>query len=254
MFAPPDTLSDLRKISPDNPNMVASLLFLDEQTYSEADFSEVVYNWQDTAYIPGDTQPVRERTPPQARMDEYMVSRSWSQWNAAVAKRDALMLQYGFKSLQPDNESAWLYNQWESFERSFRDDPENALWKADKDAFDTGKAERALDGIDYLLRNSKFMSTIGKSQTWQTIRDYRLQLFNARSQYEAAESSEDRQAIAEQWDIFVREQLLPQAGNFSNYYERFLAGRDLSGQQLLDRPLKIAGFPLPSTSGVQTNE
>lgn len=249
-----DTLGDLREISPDNPNMLTSLLFLDEQTYNEAEFSEVVYNWQNTAYIPGDTEPVRSRQSPQERVDEYKVSRSWALWNAAVAKRDALMMQYGFKSLQPDNESSWLYNQWEDFEAQFRADKDNALWVADKDAFDTGKAERALSGIDYLLRNRKFMSTVGKSQTWQTIRDYRLQLFNARTQYEAAETSEDRQAIAEQWDVFVREEMLPQAGNFANYYERYLAGRDLSGQQLLDRPLNIAGFPLPSTSGVPINE
>ena len=63
--------------------------------------------------------------------------------------------------------------------------------------------------------------------------------------YEEAESTDDRDAIALQWDDFVRVNYLPQAGNFSGYYERYLAGRDLSGRQLLDRPLNIAGFPLP---------
>lgn len=249
-----DALATLRDISPNNPNMVTSLLFLDEQTYNEADFSEVVYNWQDTAYLPGDSEPIRDRPSPQERMDEYTVSRSWALWNQAVAKRDALMLQYGFKSLQPDNESSWLYDQWEAFEAQFRADRDNALWVADKDEFDTGRADRAIAGIDFLLQDRKFMNSIGKSVTWQAIRDYRVQLFNAREAYEAAETSEDSQAIAEQWDQFVREQILPQAGNFAGYYERFLAGRDLSGQQLLDRPLNIAGFPLPSTSGVPINE
>ena len=249
-----DVLSDLREKSPNSPNDLAQLLFLDEQTFNQADFSEVVYNWQFTAYLPGDTEPVRDRLTPQEREDEYRIGRSWAQWNAAVTKRDALALQYGFKSLQPDGESAWLYEQWKSFEKSFENDPENALWKADKAEFDTGRAGRVIDGIDYLLKDRRFMSTIGKSVTWQTIRDYRVELFRARQMYEAAESTEERQSIATQWDEFVRTNFLPQAGNFSGYYERFLAGRDLSGQQLLDRPLSTTGFPLPNLPEVTANE
>jgi len=147
---------------------------------------------------------VRDRLTPQEREDEYRIGRSWAQWNAAVTKRDALALQYGFKSLQPDGESAWLYEQWKSFEKSFENDPENALWKADKAEFDTGRAGRVIDGIDYLLKDRRFMSTIGKSVTWQTIRDYRVELFRARQMYEAAESTEERQSIATQWDDFSR--------------------------------------------------
>ncbi len=246
-----DTLAALREMSPQNPNMLASLLFLDEQSYDEAEFDEVVYNWQETAFIPGDVEPVRSRQSPQERQDEYKISRSWSYWNRAVAKLDATKLQYGFKTLSPDNESAWLYEEWEAFEQGFRSDPDNALWKAEKDSFDIGKAERSLDGIDYLLRDRKFMSTVGRSQTWQTIRDYRMELYNARLQYEQLETSADRKAMATQWDQWVRDEYLPQAGNFAGYYERYLAGRDLSGQQLLDRPLSIGSeFPIPAEEGV----
>lgn len=240
-----DILADLREKSPDRPNDLAQLLFLDEQSYNQADFSEVVYNWQFNAFIPGDTQPIRDRMTPQERQDDYKVGRSWSEWNAAVSKRDALMLQYGFKSLQPEGKSAWLYDQWESFESEFASDPENALWKANKSEIDTGKADRVIDGIDYLLRDRGFMSSIGKSLTWQTIKDYRLELFGAREAYAAADSTETRDAIAQQWDEFVRATYLPQAGNFSGYYERFLAGRDLTGTQVLDRALNTTGFPLP---------
>lgn len=246
-----DVLADLREIDPEDPNMVTKLMFLDEQTYNEAEFSEVVYNWQETAYIPGDVTPVRTRPTPQEREDEYRKSRSWAVWNDSVAKLDALKLQYGYKTLSPDNETAWLYNQWNQFETEFRADPENALWKADKDRFDIGRTERALDGIDYLLRNRKFMSSVGRSQTWQTIRDYRLELDNARTYFEAAQTPAEREQIAYEWDEFVRNTYLPQAGNWAGYYERYLAGRDLSGQQLLDRPLTVgSGFPLPNTVGV----
>jgi len=227
------------------------LLFLDEQSYDEAEFDEVVYNWQETAFIPGDVEPVRSRQSPQERQDEYKISRSWSYWNRAVAKLDATKLQYGFKTLSPDNESAWLYEEWEAFEQGFRSDPDNALWKAEKDSFDIGKTERALDGIDYLLRDRKFMSTVGRSQTWQTIRDYRMELYNARLQYEQLETPADRKAMATQWDQWVRDEYLPQAGNFAEYYERYLAGRDLSGKQLLDRLLSIGSeFPIPAEEGV----
>lgn len=249
-----DVLADLREKSPESPNDLAQLLFLDEQTFNQADFSEVVYNWQFTAYIPGDTDPIKDRLTPQERQDQYKIDRSWSLWNAAVTKRDALALQYGFKSLQPEGESKWLYDQWKSFETEFMNDPENALWKADKAEFDTGRAERVLDGIDYLLKNRKFMSTIGTSVTWQTIKDYRVELFRARELYAAAESTEERQSIATQWDQFVRSSYLPQAGNFSGYYERFLAGRDLTGQQILDRPMSMSGFPLPNRVEVPVNE
>jgi len=246
-----DTLAALREMSPQNPNMLASLLFLDEQSYDEAEFDEVVYNWQETAFIPGDVEPVRSRQSPQERQDEYKISRSWSYWNRAVAKLDATKLQYGFKTLSPDNESAWLYEEWEAFEQGFRSDPDNALWKAEKDSFDIGKTERALDGIDYLLRDRKFMSTVGRSQTWQTIRDYRMELYNARLQYEQLETPADRKAMATQWDQWVRDEYLPQAGNFAEYYERYLAGRDLSGKQLLDRLLSIGSeFPIPAEEGV----
>jgi hypothetical protein len=246
-----DVLSSLREIDPEDPNMVTKLMFLDEQTYNEAEFSEVVYNWQETAYIPGDVTPVRTRPTPQEREDEYRKSRSWAVWNDSVAKLDALKLQYGYKTLSPDNETAWLYNQWNQFETEFRANPENALWKADKDRFDIGRTERALDGIDYLLRNRKFMSSVGRSQTWQTIRDYRLELNNARTYFELAKTPAEREQIAYDWDEYVRNTYLPQAGNWAGYYERYLAGRDLSGQQLLDRPLTInSGFPLPNTVGV----
>jgi len=249
-----DTLADLREMAPDDPNMLASLLFLDEQTYSEADFSEVVYNWQETAYIPGDVEPVRSRATLQERQDEYKRSRSWAEWNASVARRDAMMLQYGFESLSPDNESAWLYNQWKQYETEFEADPENALWLADR-TFDPSRTQRALQGIDYLLKNRKFMSTIGKSLTWQGIKDYRVELFNARQYYEAAETSEDRKSIAEQWDQHVRTEFLPSSGNFANYYERYLSGRDLSGTQLLDRPFDPnRGFPIPVEAGVTSSE
>jgi hypothetical protein len=249
-----DILADLREQAPDDPNMLASLLFLDEQSYNEANFSQVIYDWQETAYLPGDTEPVRWRASLQERQDDYKRSRSWSEWNASVARRDALMLQYGFKSLSPDNESAWLYREWSEYEAGFEKDPENALWLADR-KFDPTRAKRAMQGIDYLLRNRKFMSTVGQSPTWQGIKDYRMELFNAQQYFSTAETSEDRRAIAEAWDEHVRTEFLPSAGNFANYYERYLAGRDLSGTQMLDRVFDPnRGFPLPKSVGVMAGE
>jgi hypothetical protein len=240
-----DILAALREKSPEKPNDLSQLLFLDEQSYKQEEFSEVVYNWQFQAFLPGDDEPIRERMSLQERSDDYKRGMSWSQWNEAIAVRDALKLQYGFETLKAEGDSQWLYDQWNTFQSEFELDPANALWKAERDMRDDGKADRVISGIDYLLANKKFMSSIGTGVTWQTIADYRSELTSARLAYEEAESTDDREAIALQWDDFVRVNYLPQAGNFSGYYERYLAGRDLSGRQLLDRPLNIAGFPLP---------
>lgn len=240
-------VKDLRDISKDEPSLGLSLMFLDGVTYDESEFSQVVYDWQKNTMIPGETVPIRSRPTLQDRDDQYKLDRSWSLWNASTAKRDALMLQYDFKRLSPDDESAWLYEEWKSFENDFEQDPENALWFAEKNS-SSAKAPLALKSIDYLLNDRSFMSGVRDSSTWIGIRDYRSELDNARKFYQEAEGTEERKFVAEQWDDFVRTQILPQAGNFANYYERFLAGRDLDlrGRLLLERTFDPnRGFPLP---------
>lgn len=240
-------VKDLREISKDDPSLGISLMFLDELTYDESEFSQVVYDWQKNAYIPGETTPIRSRQSIQERQDQYKLDRSWAIWNASVAKRDAMMLQYDFKKLSPDDESSWLYEQWAEFESGFEQDPENALWFTQKNS-SSPRSLLAVKSIDYLLNDRPFMSSMRGSVTWEAIRHYRRELENARVAFQQAEGTEARRDAAERWDDFVRVEILPQAGNFSNYYERFLSGRDLdpNGRLAIERTRDPnRGFPLP---------
>lgn len=247
-------LGDLREISPSDPRLVAQLLFLDEQTYNQDEFSQAVYDWQFDSTLPGDIEPIKARLSPQEVEDEVRRSQSWAMYNDSIAQRDALMLQYGYARLSSDDESSWLYNQWNGWLSDFKNNPDNALWYDEFSERSSEKSFRVLNGIDAVLNDSNFMSKFGQTQTWEMIGMYRQELEEARSIYNSVETSEQRKAVAEQWDQHVRSAYLPVAGNFAGYYERYLAGRDLVGRQLLDIELDIPRFPIPSgadTSGVQ---
>lgn len=238
-----ELLNDLRKIDPDNPQFATQLLFLDEQAYNQEDFSQAVYDWSFNATLPGDVAPIRSRRSIQETSDEIARSQGWSIYNAAVANRDSAILQYG--------DSEELDNQWSAWLEQFKED--NPIWYADFDDRSSEKAFRALNAIDTVLGNESFMNRFGNTQTWEIIGYYRVELENARATYESV-SSDEKKDVAEAWDRHVREVYLPVAGNFSGYYERFLAGRDIAGRQLLDIEFNIPSLPIPAlaeTSGVE---
>jgi hypothetical protein len=239
-----DLLRASREISKSNPSMISQLMFLDARAYNDEDFSRAVYDWQFNNSLPGETEPLASRLTPQEIDDELKVQESWAYYNAAKAKLEAQMLQYGYNEIRPDGESSWLYDSWKEWESSFVGDPDNRLWYEEFNSRDDNKALRVLSGIDEFLNNDKWMSGAGSSITWNTISSYRSELDVARAAYDTAEDSETRKAIAQEWDSYVRYWFLPQAGNFSDYYERFLAGRDLTGRQLLDRELDLPRYPI----------
>jgi hypothetical protein len=254
----PNLLNDLRSIDPKNPQLATQLLFLDEQAYDQEDFSQAVYDWSFNTPLPGDTQPIRSRRSPQEQADEIARSQGWSMYNEATSNRDALKLKYGYNTLSPDNESYWLYEQWNSWLEDFK--AGNPVWYADFDERTSEKSLRAVNALDTVLNNKKYMSEFGQTQTWEVIGEYRRELTKVREKYEALNDkeyelsiTEVREDFAAQWDEYVRSTYLPEAGNFSGYYERFLAGRDITGDQLLDLEFNIPSLPVPAsanTSGV----
>jgi len=240
-----DLLRAAREIDRDNPNNITQLMFLDSRDYNQDDFSRAVYDWQGRNSLPGEDEPILSRMSPQEIDDEIRISNSWAMYNAAVAKRDGLMMEYGYTQLRADGDSDWLYREWKEWEDRFESDEENRLWFNERSKTDRGKALRSIAGIDEFLNNPKWMSTQGKSITWQTILDYRTELDNARMAYDSAGTPDERKNIGETWDSYVRTWFLPQAGNFSDYYERFLSGRDIIGDNLLEgRRFSIAQYPL----------
>lgn len=254
----PGLLNDLRSIDPDSPQFAAQLLFLDEQAYDQEDFSQAVYDWSFNNPLPGDTQPIRSRRSQQEQADEILRSQGWATYNEVTSKRDALKLKYGYNTLSPDNESYWLYEQWNSWLEEFKAD--NAVWYADFDERTSEKSLRAVNALDTVLNNKKYMSEFGQTQTWEVIGEYRRELTKVREKYEALNDkeyelsiTEVREDFAAKWDEHVRSTYLPEAGNFSGYYERYLAGRDITGDQLLDLEFNIPSLPVPAsanTSGV----
>jgi hypothetical protein len=239
-----DLLRAAREIDRDNPNNITQLMFLDSQDYDQDDFSRAVYDWQGRNSLPGESEPILSRMSPQQIDDEIQISRSWALYNAAVAKRDAMMMEYGYTQLRADGDSDWLYREWNQFYEGFINNEEHRLWRNEKNKRDEGRALRIIDGIDEFLDNRKWMSSYGSSITWKVISDYRTELDNARLMYDTAETPAERSDIAEQWDSYVRYWFLPQGGNFSNYYERYLSGRDINGKQLLERELDIPRYPI----------
>lgn len=241
--------TDLLEMSTTDPKLTVDLLFLDEMTYTEDEFSQAVYDWSFRNSLPGDNEPIRERDDETDIKRELAKAQSWAVWNASIANRDAILLQLGEKTMRETGPTAALYAQWHAFEDAFVNDPQNSLMVEELGLINTGKTAIALKALNTMTSNREWMRTSGTSPTWKAIDRYLTALNTATSQYEALETTTDRRAFAAQWDAYVRDTYLPGAGNFAGYYERRLAGRDLTGgRQMLDRTLNIPGFPLPETS------
>jgi hypothetical protein len=243
----PELANMLRDLDPDDPRMTVGLLFLDEQTYSQDEFSPELYDWMFQATLPGDDQPIMSKRSAVSIDDKLARDESWAFYNKAVAKRDGLMAQYGYTGLSPDDETAWLYQEWNTWEQQFRADPRNAQWLKDLGEVDRGRSERAVIALDRMLGNEAWMSQHGDSPTWRIAAEYRTNLDNARTAIELADSTEEKVAIAASWDAHVRKYFLPEAPNFAGYYEQYLAGRDLTGLQLLETDYVRPQFPIPAS-------
>jgi hypothetical protein len=238
-----DLAKSLLNMSTIDPKLTVDLMFLDEMTYTEDEFSQAIYDSLFKTPLPGDDQPIKQRESAVETEREYARALSWAKWNASVAARDAALLQLGEKTMS-ETKTPELYAQWKQFEADFAGDPENALMLEEKGVINTGKTEIALRAIDSMLASRKWMSNVKGSPTWNAIGTYMTELKQAQADFELMGTSADKKAYAAQWDSYVRDKYLPGAGNFSGYYERYLAGRDLSGQQMLERELNIPGFPL----------
>lgn len=240
---------DLLNMSTEDPKLTVDLLFLDQMTYSEDAFSQAVYDYQYRTALPGDDEPIRSRDTQIDIEREIKKAQSWAIWNASVAAKDAALMQMGERTLRETGPTAALYAQWKAFEEDFVNDRNNSLMVEELGLRNTGKTAIALRALQTAITNREWMKQVQTSPTWKAIRGYMTELSDAKQQYEALETTADRRAFAAQWDSYVRDIYLPGAGNFAGYYERRLAGRDLTGgQQMLDRTFDIPGFPLPETS------
>lgn len=216
-----DLANRLRQVSPESPEMV-SIMFWG----SQGDFDPTIYNWMADNSIPGDVDPMRSKLSPEQIADKTAVSESWKKYNAAIAKRDGLMAQYGYKQLSPDNDSAWLYNQWQTWLNNFQMDDANAQWLEDYGNFSSNRSQLALRGLTTVLADQQFMSENRGNPGYVIAARYLENRQKADAAYMAADS-EQRKVLQEEWNQWVTANLLPGSTDFSGFYVRYLQGKDL---------------------------
>lgn len=214
--------NDLRLVSPDSPDMV-SLLFWG----SDGNFDPTIYNWMSDNAAPGDSEAMRSKLTPQQINDKMALNSSWDTYNKAKAKRDGLMAQYGYSQLRPDDETAWLYNQWESWLNGFQMDKKNAQWVADQGTIQTNGAALAIRGLATVLGNKTFMSQNAGVPGYQIASKYLFNRQRAEEAFANATDSDQQLALQQQWDQWVSKNLLPSSSEFAGFYTRYLQGKDL---------------------------
>lgn len=216
-----DLANTLRKVSPDDPDFVSVLFW-----GSEGNFDTTIYNWMGENTVPGDSENIRGKLTPEEIADRMALGESWDQYNKAKAKLDGLKAQYGYSQLSPDGESAWLYNEWQTWLNGFQMDPANAQWVADFGNTQTNKASLAIKGLSTVLADQTFMKANGGVPGYQIGARYLENRQRAEQAYQNA-STEDRERLAAEWDAWVSQNLLPSDSNFAGFYTRFLQGKDL---------------------------
>lgn len=217
-----DLANSLREINPDDPAL-ASIMFWG----ADGEFDRAIYNWMAENSLPGDDQPLRSKLDPAEIQDRQAAEQSWAMYNASVAKRDAMMMQYGYTSLSPDGESAWLYRQWHDWTNSFILDPANKQWYAQFTGGNFGKANQTLQALATVLSSEQFMNTFNSVPAYQVATTYLQNREIALRAFDDAADSDARKAIQTQWDTWVTRNILPSSSEFASLYVRNLQGEDL---------------------------
>lgn len=218
-----DVANSLRQINPDDPAL-ATIMFWG----ADGEFDRAIYNWMSENTIPGDDQPIRSKLDPADIADRQAAEQSWSAYNASVAKRDAVMMQYGYSSLQPDGESAWLYQQWSQWVDGFVSDPANKQWYAEFTGGNYGKANQTIQALATVLSDENFMGTFKSVPAYQVATTYLQNREIALQAFDQAADADARRNLQAQWDAWVTRNILPSSSEFASLYVRNLQGEDLS--------------------------
>lgn len=226
----PDLMNDLRELNPDDPRATVSLIFGDAQ----GEFDPVVYDSMARNSIPGETEPIRSKMDPYQLADKIATDSAWQLYNASRAKIDAMVMQYGYSSLEV-KEAEWIKSQWKKWLTDFKADPDNAQWLAEYETRESGQPFRVINGMNKVLGDSKFTRVYGNSAAYKTMRDYLTERSEILAMYEAATTSDEKTRIAAGWDQYVRQWFMPMNSFFSDTYSRYLdGGRDLENKRVLD--------------------
>ena len=214
-------VKNLFQIDPTDPDVVGLVAIDSTDVYDPA-----VRTWMGDYTIPGDSSPLRTKLTPQEWLARTQAGQSWEVYNAEKAKRDAMMVKYGVKSLE-SKAAAPLKAAWDAWLADFEADPENANWLVESQKRDFSRAGKTVRGLEMILKDEKFVKDHGQSSFWMTARRYVSDRRDAVMLMGQADTSEERKIIKDGWSAYVRKEFLPSDKTFAGLYSRNLDEYDL---------------------------
>jgi len=220
-----DLAKKLMSLNPNDPQDAVSLMF----GGTDGEFSSAVYDNLYENSLPGENKSIRSQRTPEELTTAFLKQQSWNTYIPAKAVLDATMKQYGYKSLSAIGASAWLYAQWHAWLEPFKQEPNNAAWRADFMSPDNDRANRLILGLQYIVNDKNFMQTSTSDPTYRIVKDYLTDLEKARVAYKSVDTVEQKISIAQQWQDYVQNNFLSASTSMSNWYTRYFNdGRDIS--------------------------
>lgn len=200
-------------------NSMASILFADEPQ----GFDQVAYNQMGDMSILQDGHTVRSRMSPEEYDKSLYTDAGWKVYGAAKAKKDAMVLKYGYKSLN-DASATWLRDQWNTFLDGFQADPNNSGVTVVLNSPNRAKSLIALQVIDSALADKSFIASSPQPAYWDTIKEYLAARKLVNAAIDRAPNALAKADLKDQIDTWASTTLSARSTGFANTYNRFLDG------------------------------
>lgn len=221
----PELASQLLSLDVDDPSMVALLTI-----GTSGDFSESVSNFLRSNPLPGDSEPVYQKLTPEQFANKVQVDDGWTWYinnnTKYKAERERLA------TLRDQANTAYekqYYRQWiDKTDKAWRatvDEykADNIPWAVAKTDPSGTKADKAALFLTKILTNKKFKDGPGKDQVWQTIDQFLTDRDAVKKQLAELSSTEEKQALKEQFFEYVQNDLIEEDPNFGGVFDRYFS-------------------------------
>lgn len=212
---------DILQLDHEDPDLV-SILTADVTD----DFDVSVYNWMSSNTLPGGSDPIRSKLSPAEFEAKAQEAAGWQEYTSSKAVLQATMEQYGYRSLQAEGKSAWLYAQWDQYKQELA--RRYPAWGMNYQKYDGLKAKRTVEALSMAANNESYRASRPTSRMWTAVDRYLANRQIAVDAMALARDSEERAAISEQWRDFVEMEIVPTSGQFGYIYSRWLDNDDLA--------------------------
>ena len=195
----------------------------------ETEFDQAVYVWQlKNSPIPGSTESFRGQLDPLSEVKRQDVRAGWIEFNKLKAAVQAQMDSTGITSLNSTEGKPLAEMQKNAIKLIGDKYPE---WANDRMTFTIGKWKETLVGIDKILENEKFISSLSEENksAWAMMQDYMdsrdtlmSQLAQRKEQgMSGVITSGENADLQQTWDYYVNT-IKKNNTQFSSWYDRFL--------------------------------